>query len=94
MKKLFLLFLIPYFSLAFSQQTKNRFDQEDRTAVEDRSMMGDRSMQNTDTKEGDVLQKGPGNPGDPVPVDNYIPFLIITALGLIIYQVRREKKVQ
>ena len=56
-------------------------------------MMGDRSMQNTDYKEGDVVQKGPGNPGDPVPIDNYIPFLLIAALGLIIYQVQTKKQI-
>lgn len=32
------------------------------------------------------------NPGDPVPIDGYIPLLLLTAVGFIIYQTRKEKK--
>ena len=93
MRKCFLLILIPFFSVAFSQQNTNRFDQEDRSSMEDQSSMGDRATQNTNDQAGEVVQKGPGNPGEPVPVDDYIPFLLITALGLIVYQVRKQKQV-
>ena len=92
MKKFFLLLLLPYFSVVYSQQSTNRFDQEDRSEMENRSAMGDRSMQNTNEEEGDVVQKGPGNPGEPVPIDGYIPLLLITAVGFIIYQTCKEKK--
>lgn len=92
MKRFFLLLLIPYFSVAYAQLSTNRFDQEDRSATEDRSAMEDRSMQNTNDQDGDVLGKGPGNPGDPVPIDSYIPLLLITAIGFIIYQTKKDKK--
>lgn len=91
MKKFFLLLLISCFTVVYSQQSTNRFDQEDRSVVEDRSAMGDRSMQNSNEQEGGVLQKGPGNPGDPVPIDTYIPLLLLTAIGFIVYQTRKEK---
>lgn len=91
MKKFFLLLLIPYFSVVYSQQSNNRFDQEDRSAQEDRSTMGDRSMQNGNESEGGVVEKGPGDPPGPVPIDRYIPFLLITALGFIVYQTHKEK---
>ena len=32
-----------------------------------------------------------GNPGDPVPVDDYIPVLLVVALGFIVYQKRLVK---
>lgn len=33
---------------------------------------------------------GPGNPGGPVPIDQYIPFLLVLAAGLVIYTQRKE----
>ena len=33
----------------------------------------------------------PGNPGDVVPIDDYIPVLAITAIGIIVYVSYRRK---
>lgn len=72
-----LLFLIS--SLAVAQT--NRFaEPEDTTADSPTGGPGDNS-ENGDL-EGD----------DPVPIDDYIPFLVITAVGFIIYQGSRKKE--
>jgi hypothetical protein len=39
------------------------------------------------------LDSGGGNPADPLPIDNYIPLLIITAVGIIVYQTNKQKKI-
>ena len=33
------------------------------------------------------------NPGDPVPIDDYIPLLVIIAAGMIVYHTYRKKQV-
>lgn len=38
--------------------------------------------ENSDPK---VSNKGPGAPGEPVPIDNYIIYLFIAGLGSIVY---------
>lgn len=38
-------------------------------------------------------EEGPGNPGEPVPINGYIPFLIVSAFALILYTQRKNKKV-
>ncbi len=35
-----------------------------------------------------------GNPADPAPIDDYIPLLVLTALGMIIYIKRNNRKLQ
>lgn len=34
----------------------------------------------------------PANPADPIPIDDYLPMLITTALGIIIYTTQKKKK--
>lgn len=38
-------------------------------------------------------EEGPGNPGEPVPIDGYLPFLLIIGLAFTIYYERRNKKI-
>jgi len=91
MKKLFILILISLYTGIFAQVGKNRFEESNQSGFE-------RTVDHTNEQSSDNPQAGKdggaGNPGETVPIDNYIPFLLITALGLIIYQARREKKVQ
>ena len=39
-----------------------------------------------------ALANDPGNPGDPVPIDDYIPLLLITAVGIIVHAGWRKRK--
>ena len=41
--------------------------------------------------EDDEMDCGTPNPGDPVPVDDYIPLLVLVALGMIVYNTLRKK---
>ncbi len=36
--------------------------------------------------------KGPGNPDDPVPINDYIPLLAFVAVGMLVYAVKRQRK--
>lgn len=84
-----LLFLVSYFS--FAQQGPNPFaePQSENTFSHDSSLKDEKPPKDqVQSKDG-----GGGNPGDPTPIDDYLPLLLITAVGLIIYQVRKQKQV-
>lgn len=36
-------------------------------------------------------EEGPGNPGEPVPIDGYVPVLLLSGLALIFYSQRNKK---
>ena len=87
MKRLFILVLISLFTGMNAQEGKNRFEESEQGGFE-------RNVDHTNDQKADDPRRGPGGPGETVPIDNNIPLLLIAALGLIIYQARREKKVQ
>ena len=84
MKKLFLLFLISCFSVALSQQPKNRFEESEHGGLE-------RTVDQSQNQDRDVPQANPGNPGETAPIDDYLPLLGIAAVGIIIYYTRQKK---
>lgn len=107
MRKIFAIFILLLSVLYFSQGPYNRFsDEKDEGASEkhfdptanprsDVSIgpaSGDHSYDNpqTDTEADD----GTPNPGDPVPIDNYLPVLLITASGMIVYFARKRKELK
>jgi len=38
-------------------------------------------------------EEGPGNPGEPVPIDGLVPLLLIAGLSFIVYFERKNKKI-
>ncbi len=38
-------------------------------------------------------EEGPGNPGEPVPIDGFLPFLLFAGLSLIVYYEKKNKKI-
>lgn len=38
-------------------------------------------------------EEGPGNPGEPVPINDYVPLLLLSAFVLVIYSQRKRKKI-
>lgn len=81
-KILFILTLLVY-GLAFSQQSENRFQQS-----EEIDATGDANYNSSQNR-------GPGGPpGDddpePVPIDNYIPVLLLGAIGITVYAYRKK----
>ena len=41
--------------------------------------------------ESDPDDCNPANPSDPIPIDDYIPLLVIVAMGMIVYNTWRKK---
>ena len=84
MRKSFFIFILLLSINVSAQMQANRFEDE-------------ASTQQTDQYEAESSEKepevayGPGGPGEPVPIDDYIPLLVIIAAGLIIYKTYHRK---
>lgn len=104
MRKIFAVFILLFSVFYFSQGPNNRFSEEQeagtsakhydptanpRTDVSIGAAPGDHTYDNTTT--GTEADDGPPNPSDPVPIDNYLPVLLITASGMIVYFARKRK---
>ena len=90
-----LAFLFIYMSLLAIAQEQNPF-----AAGDDQSMMSNATKENPreypiqqydNPNAAPALANDPGNPGDPVPIDDYLPLLVIIAAGLIIYRTYGRK---
>ncbi len=82
MKKYILLFFLFYAYAGFAQQGSNPFaesEKSDKPVAENRTAL--------DPGGND---SGGGNPGDSLPVDNYLPLLAVFAAALIVYKSRRK----
>ena len=88
MKK-YIYVLIIFISFSVTAQTQtNVFD--DTAEMAEREEYTD-AYSDLPEKEPEIAY-GPGNPGeDPVPIDDYIPLLLIAAMGLIVYNTYRKK---
>ncbi len=82
MRRFFSIFLISLFSIAYSQtDTSNPF--------------ADAEQENTTNNGGGEQEEdGPGNAGEPVPVNQYIPYLLIGGMVYIIAVGFRKKSQQ
>lgn len=85
MKNILLLFFFCIGSGATAQQESNPFSSAERNNP---------SHQN----EATTYETGasPGNPDDgydapPTPIDDYLPLLVLTAVGIIIYQTQKKR---
>lgn len=45
----------------------------------------------TTSAEDDVAEDFPGNPGDPAPIDQYVPVLLIIAASLVVVYANKKK---
>ena len=89
MKK-YIYILIIFISFSVTAQTQtNVFD--DTAEMSERKDYTD-DYADIPEKEPEIA-KGPGNPGeDPVPIDDYLPLLLITAIGIIVHAGWRKRK--
>lgn len=90
MKKTLYIFFLIISIFSYSQSGPNRFDESENDNVFNRNT----NVNDHTSQEGHetALDTGGGNPGDPLPIDNYIPFLAITAVGIIVYTAQKKKK--
>jgi hypothetical protein len=97
MKKYLALIYLSLSVMSFAQFKDNVFDQE-QSKVEQRQSQ-DQSAQveaydpNGEYSDENVESIGPGNPGEPAPIDGMVPFLLLVGLGLIFYYQRKNKKI-
>ena len=89
MKKYIFIFII-FISFGVTAQTQtNVFD--DTAEMAEREEYTD-AYSDVPEKEPEIAY-GPGNPGeDPVPIDDYLPLLLITAVGIIVHAGCRKRK--
>ena len=78
MKKIIIVLCLVFYGLAHAQQQDNPFMKSDQTEERVESV--------PETAEA------PGPPGgDDLPIDDYIPLLVIVAMGMIVYNTMRKK---
>ena len=93
-----LAFLFICMSLVAYSQGQNPFAEGGDQTVLSKSSKGSsgeyptQQFDNPNAAPADVqASDDPGNPGDVVPIDDYIPLLLIVAMGLIVYNTYRKK---
>jgi len=97
MKKYLALIYLSLSVMSFAQYKDNVFDQ-DQSKVEQRQAQ-DQNAQvgaydpNGESSDGNVESIGPGNPGEPAPIDGLLPFLLMAGFGLIFYYQRKNIKI-
>ncbi len=87
MKKFFIFLLLSFMAVSYAQTSTNRFDEEPE--LSSNSYVEENS--NDQPAAGGTAQRGPGAPGEPVPIDDYIPLLTVTAVGIILYTSRNKR---
>lgn len=75
--------------LVYSQSTNVFANGEQNSSDPASSRVYDSSDNLVATEAAD--DDGPPPPTDPVPIDDYIPLLLIAAMGLIVYNTYRKK---
>ena len=82
MKKLFFIILLLFQMVVYAQSSSdNPFAREDANQQANAEI----------PKDEIAASDGPGDPGSTVPIDDYIPVLAITAIGIIVYVSYRRK---
>lgn len=88
MRKLIYIILLFCNVLVFAQKEANPFSEAEK---QNNAFI---ESAHSDQQAGDesVVSRGPGNPGDPVPIDGYLPILLFAAGGMIVYFSRKKSK--
>lgn len=88
MKKTLYIVLFFISAFGFAQKGQNPFGQ---TEYENVAVKEETGKDEVPTAPDVTAKDGPGNTGDPAPIDDYIPLLLIAAVGLIAYTSYRKK---
>lgn len=80
---------IGFFDLVPAQYAdqSNRFNQNQE--MDNKQQRADASVEDQSVADG-AQNKGPSNPGN-LPIDDYIPLLMLAGIGLILYINKRKK---
>lgn len=100
MRKYFTLIFVAISAISFAQFQDNVFEKDKSTVQQSQSTIDDGTSAGTADQSafgvpapGDQ-EEGPGNPGEPVPIDGYVAFLLLGGLSLIFYHKRKDKEVK
>lgn len=92
--RLLLLFFIFFSSALFSQVQENPFRTSENEKYEN-VQKNDNQFAPADHEVDENTQNfGPPGDDDTVPIDSYIPFLIVTASAIIIYFGRKKRTIE
>jgi|APMI01.1.fsa_nt_gi hypothetical protein len=83
MKKLFFIILLLFQMVVYAQSSSdNPFAREDANQQTNAEI----------PKDEIAASDGPGDPGSTVPIDDYLPLLLVTAVGIIVHAGWRKRK--
>ena len=86
MKKTIYLILLVISVFGFAQQGANPFaESESQNAFSKEQAAKEKT---NIEQQSQPYDKNPGNLGDPAPIDDYVPLLVIAAIGIIVYTQR------
>lgn len=68
-------------------------DQYDAQIAPDKTFGAEEQQSSGLVPSGGEHPEGPGNPGEPVPIDGLIPILLLSGLSLIFCYQRKNKKI-
>jgi len=77
-----------FISLGIKAQTQNNIFDDSAEMSERRD---DSDVYADKPEKEPEIAKGPGNPGNTVPIDDYIPILLVVSIGIIVYHSYKNK---
>lgn len=81
--------------MSFAQFEDNVFQKAQSATVQEDTSENNTfdSQSKTGVPIGDEQEEGPGNPGEPVPVDGLVPILLLSSILLIVYYQKKYRKI-
>ena len=98
MRKYLILIYLSLSIMSFAQFKENAFDNEQskvsqENAVNQTSAFEEEPTTASALPPGGEQPEGPGNPGEPVPINGFVPVLLLTGIMLAIYYQRKKNKI-
>ncbi|UQB68747.1 hypothetical protein [Epilithonimonas zeae] len=98
MRKYLILIYLSLSVMSFAQFKENAFDNEQskvsqENAVNQTSAFEEEPTTASALPPGGEQPEGPGNPGEPVPINGFVPVLLLTGIMLAIYYQRKKNKI-
>lgn len=87
MKKYLALAYLFFSVISLAQFKDNVFDKESNTTQKESSNVYDSGSEQSSEENSQSF--GPGNPGEPAPIDDYIPYLLMGSM-ILIYAHRKK----
>ncbi|WP_072998094.1 hypothetical protein [Epilithonimonas mollis] len=98
MKRYLTLLYISLSAMCFAQYQNNVFEKDQAKNDQQSTVSGndntfDSQQSAKGVPDGGEQEEGPGNPGDPVPINRLVPVLLLSGVVLVIYYQRNNSKI-